>query len=145
MLSAMTEKKCDSVQQQTVNQEQLPYRRTEAPLAGFRMPKSVPAFAALQVRTGDSSATVRYLYLRPGVPNTESADGTGTALFVAGLGVSYDEAVLSELFSVFGSVRQVAVHANKVCSSLDNCLGSQVPVGFPDRSAIDADISPDRL
>ena len=99
----------------SLHQEQLPYRRPEAPLAGLRMPKSVPAFAALQVRTGDSSGTVRYLYLKPGV-HTDSADGTGTALFVAGLGVSYDEAVLSELFSVFGSVRQVAVLANKVCS-----------------------------
>ena len=78
------------------------------------MPNSAPAFAALQVRTGESSSTVRYLYLKPGVLHTDSADGTGTALFVAGLGVSYDEAVLSELFSVFGLVRQVAVHANKV-------------------------------
>ncbi|KAL3157690.1 hypothetical protein ABBQ32_012126 [Trebouxia sp. C0010 RCD-2024] len=73
------------------------------------MPKSASAFAALQVRTGESSSTVRYLYLK----HSESTEGTGTALFVAGLGVSHDEAVLSELFSVFGSVRQVAVHANK--------------------------------
>lgn len=109
------------------------------------MPKSVPAFVALQVRTGASSATVRYLYLKPGVPHTDCADGTGTALFVAGLGVSYDEAVLSELFSVFGSVRQVAVHANKVCSSLDNCVDPrdpQGPVVFPEGNTSDADISP---
>lgn len=91
------------------------------------MPKSAPAFAALQVRTGESSSTVRYLYLKPGVLQTGSADGIGTALFVAGLGVYYEEAVLSELFSVFGSVRQVAVHANKVWSSLDNCRIQQDP------------------
>ena len=87
------------------------------------MPKSASAFAALQVRTGESSSTVRYLYLK----HSESTEGTGTALFVAGLGVSHDEAVLSELFSVFGSVRQVAVHANKVCmtsltTAQDPCL-----------------------
>lgn len=109
------------------------------------MPKSAEAFAALQVRTGDSSATVRYLYLKPGVHRTESADGIGTALFVAGLGVSYDEAVLSELFSIFGTVRQVAVHANKVCSKFRQLLRPMFSLVFPDGSAIDADISADRL
>ena len=92
------------------------------------MPESAPAFAALQVRTGTSFSTVRYLYLKPGAPHTDSADGTGTALVVVGLGTSFDGAILSELFSVFGSVRQVAVHANKVCSSLNNCSGPQHPV-----------------
>lgn len=97
-------------------------------LLGVRMPKSAPSFAALQLRTGESSSTVRYLYLKPGASHTDSADETGSALFVVGLGVSYDEAILSELFSVFGSVRHVAVHANKVCSNLDNCSGPQHPV-----------------
>ena len=83
------------------------------------MPKSTSAFTALQVRSGEASSTVRYLYLKP---HTDPTEGTSTVLFVAGLGISYDETVLSELFSVFGSVRQVAVHANKVCLTLDNCL-----------------------
>lgn len=82
------------------------------------MPKSASSLAALQVRTGESSSTVRYLYLK----NSDSAEGTGSALFVAGLGVSYDEAVLSELFSVFGSVGRVAVHVNKVCLITEQLL-----------------------
>ena len=105
------------------------------------MPKSAPAFAALQVRTGESSATVRYLYLKPGVLHTGSADGNSTALFVAGVGVSYEEAVLCELFSVFGSVRQVAVHANKVWSNLDNCSTPQDPIVSSDGNVLRADIS----
>ena len=36
-------------------------------------------------------------------------------MFVAGLGISHDESVLTELFSVFGQIAQVAVHQKKVC------------------------------
>ena len=83
------------------------------------MPKSAPDFAALQVRTGEESSTVRYLYLKP---HAAPVEGAGTALFVAGLGVLYDEVVLTELFSVFGSVSQVAVHANKVSVTTASCF-----------------------
>lgn len=104
------------------------------------MPKPASSFAALQVRTGEESSSVRYLYLKP---HTAPVEGTGTALFVAGLGVGYDQVVLTELFSVFGSVSQVAVHANKVsitpvhnCNLL--CLTSySCPTDYPC-----ADISP---
>ena len=75
------------------------------------MPKLSSAFYALQVRTANTSS-LRYLYLKA---HTDSSESTGTALFVAGLGVTYDESVLTELFEIFGNVSQVALHQNKVC------------------------------
>ena len=89
------------------------------------MPKSASGFTALQVRTGDASPAVRYLYLKP---HTDPAEGAGTALFVAGLGYSYDETILDELFSVFGSVSQVALHANKVSGTLCTFRAASLPV-----------------
>ncbi|DBA82687.1 TPA: hypothetical protein ACH3X1_006926 [Trebouxia sp. C0004] len=73
------------------------------------MPKSSSAYYALQVRTADASS-IRYLYLKP---HTDSSEKVGAALFVAGLGITYDESVLTELFEIFGAVSQVALHQNK--------------------------------
>lgn len=75
------------------------------------MPKPASAFYALQVRSADASS-VRYLYLRP---HTDSSESVGAAVFVAGIGVTYDESVLTDLFAVFGKVSHVASHQNKVC------------------------------
>ena len=74
------------------------------------MPKNSSAYYALQVRTADASS-IRYLYLKP---HTDSSEKIGAVLFVAGLGVTYDESVLTELFEIFGAVSQVALHQNKV-------------------------------
>lgn len=73
------------------------------------MPKNSSAYYALQVRTADASS-IRYLYLKP---HTDSSEKIGAVLFVAGLGVTYDESVLTELFEIFGAVSQVALHQNK--------------------------------
>ena len=75
------------------------------------MPKVGSAFYALQVCEAAASSTVRYLYLKLQTPTPDSA---GAALFVAGLGVTYDESVVTELFSVFGEVSQVVLLQNKV-------------------------------
>ena len=79
-----------------------------------RMPKKSSAYYALQVHTADASS-IRYLYLKP---HTDSSEKVGAALFVAGLGVTYDESVLTELFGIFGAVSQVALHQNKVSASI---------------------------
>ena len=79
-----------------------------------RMPKKSSAYYALQVHTADASS-IRYLYLKP---HTDSSETVGAALFVAGLGVTYDESVLTELFGIFGAVSQVALHQNKVSASI---------------------------
>ncbi|KAA6425211.1 hypothetical protein WJX79_005065 [Trebouxia sp. C0005] len=73
------------------------------------MPKNSSAYYALQVRTADASS-IRYLYLKS---HTDFSEKVGAPLFVAGLGVSYDESVLTELFEIFGAVSQVALHQDK--------------------------------
>jgi hypothetical protein len=90
------------------------------------MPKSSSAFYALQVRTADAPS-IRYLYLKP---HTDSAEKLGAALFVAGLGVTYDENVLTELFEIFGAVSQVALHQNKVGVSVCAPLCSLQSVAY---------------
>ena len=75
------------------------------------MPSKKSATYALQVRTGQSSSSLSYLYVKA---HNESQDGIQSGVFVTGLRVNFDQQFLSELFAVFGEVQQVVVHELKV-------------------------------
>lgn len=112
------------------------------------MPQKRSAYYALQVQTADASS-IRYLYLRP---HTDSSEKAGAALFVAGLAVTYDESILTELFEIFGAVSQVALHQSKVGASIcallcpfDSVAYVSITVNFLQTSALVVFASPSSL
>ena len=112
------------------------------------MPQKSSAYYALQVQTADASS-IRYLYLKP---HTDSSEKIGAVLFVAGLGVTYDESVLTELFEIFGAVSQVALHQSKVGASICALLCTfhsvaylSITVNFLQTSALVVFASPSSL
>ena len=112
------------------------------------MPQKSSAYYALQVQTADASS-IRYLYLKP---HTDSSEKAGAALFVAGLGITYDESILTELFEIFGAVSQVALHQSKVGASICALLCTfhsvaylSITVSFLQTSALVVFASPSSL
>lgn len=75
------------------------------------MPSKASATHALRVRTGKSSASASFLYVKA---HLESQDGIKSGVFVTGLRVNFDQQFLKELFAVFGGVQQVVVHELQV-------------------------------